>query len=136
MLIRTSAVPVTFTRSGCSVATGKWTDPWSGVTSTVAHDFQIDHTVPLANAWRSGAWSWSPARRVDYANDVADALHLVPIVGSENEAKGDGGPDQWRPPLRSAWCTYARVWDHIKAKWHLTATATEWNALTEMARTC
>ena len=31
VLIRTSAVPVTFTRSGCSVATGKWTDPWSGV---------------------------------------------------------------------------------------------------------
>jgi hypothetical protein len=136
LLIRTSAVPVTFTRSGCSVATGKWTDPWSGVTSTVARDFQIDHTVPLANAWRSGAWAWPAARRVDYANDLTDAFHLVPIVGAENEQKGDSGPDQWRPPRRSAWCTYARAWDRIKAKWDLTATAAEWSALTEMARTC
>ena len=134
--IRTSAAPVTFSRSGCSVKTGRWTDPWSGVTTTVAHDFQIDHTVPLANAWWSGAWRWTHTQRVAYANDLADVLHLVPIVASENESKGDNGPDQWRPPLRSAWCTYARTWNRIKAKWHLSATQSEWNALKQMARTC
>ena len=137
VLIRTSAVPVTFTRaSDCTVATGRWTDPWSGAVTTVAHDFQIDHTVPLADAWRSGAWSWTPARRVAYANDLADADHLVPIVASENEAKGDSSPDEWKPPDRRAWCRYALDWDHIKAKWHLSATAAEWNTLTAMAATC
>jgi hypothetical protein len=137
VLIRTSEVPVTFIRpAGCTVETGRWTDPWSGAVTTVAHDFQIDHTVPLANAWRSGAWSWPPARRIAFANDYADADHLVPIVASENEAKGDRSPDEWKPPDRGAWCRYARAWDRIKAKWHLSATPAEWNTLTTMSATC
>jgi hypothetical protein len=137
LLIRTSAVPVTFTGSGrCTVRTGRWTDPWSGVTATAARDFQIDHTVPLANAWRSGAWAWSRRQRVAYANDVIDPRHLVPIVASENESKRDRGPDEWKPPNRGAWCTYARVWDRIKVKWNLSATRAEWDALVAMAATC
>jgi hypothetical protein len=137
LLIRTSQVPVTFTTSSdCTVRTGRWIDPWSGAVTTVAHDFQIDHTVPLANAWASGAWAWTHDRRVAYANDLADLGHLVPILAHENEAKGDDGPDQWRPPSRSAWCRYALDWDRIKAKWHLTATPAEWAALREMSATC
>jgi hypothetical protein len=137
VLVHDSAAPVTYTTArDCTVKTGRWTDPWSGVATTVAHDFQIDHTVPLANAWASGAWAWNRAQRVDYANDFTDPDHLVPILGAENEAKGDDGPDAWRPPLRSAWCRYALVWDHIKAKWHLSATASEWNAILQMVATC
>ena len=137
LLIRASAAPVTFTSANnCTVKTGKWLDPWSGAVTTVAHDLQIDHTVPLANAWRSGAWSWTRDQRVAYTNDLADPDHLVAILSAENEAKGDDGPDQWRPPATSAWCRYALDWDHIKAKWHLTATPTEWSALQQMTRTC
>jgi hypothetical protein len=137
LLIRTSSVPVTFTRqSACTVKTGRWTDPWSGVTTTVAHDFQIDHTVPLANAWRSGAWSWTHQRRVAFANNLTDRLHLVPILASENGSKSDRGPDEWKPPNQSTWCRYALVWDRIKAKWHLSATRAEWDALVAMEATC
>lgn len=137
LLIRTSSLPVTFTRSSaCTVEAGRWTDPWSGITTTVAHHFQIDHTVPLANAWRSGAWAWTHQKRVSYANDLVDRRHLVPILASENESKSDNGPDEWKPPSRSAWCAYARIWDRIKAKWHLSATKAEWNALVAMAATC
>ena len=137
VLIRTSQAPVTFTRpSQCTVKTGRWTDPWSGVTTTVAHDFQIDHTVPLANAWRSGAWAWTHAQRVAYANDLTDTDHLVPILASENESKGDSGPDQWKPPNHGAWCRYALDWDHIAAKWHLNVTPAEWNAIVAMAANC
>jgi len=137
LLIRDSTAPVTFTTSHrCTVKTGRWVDPWSGFTTANAHDLQIDHTVPLANAWASGAWSWSHAQRVAYANDLTDPDHLVPIEAAENEAKSDDGPDAWRPPARSAWCHYAQVWDRIKVKWHLTATKGEWDALREMAATC
>ena len=137
VLIRTSAVAVTFTTAReCTVKTGRWTDPWSGVTTTLAHDLEIDHTVPLANAWQSGAWAWTAEQRVAYANDLTDLDHLVPILSAENESKGDDGPEAWRPPNRTAWCTYARVWDHIKAKWHLSATQEEWNEIVAMAATC
>jgi hypothetical protein len=137
LLIRTSRVPVTFTSSKrCTVKTGKWVDPWSSAVSPLAHDFQIDHTVPLANAWRSGAWSWTHDRRVAYANDLADKDHLVPILSAENEAKGDRGPDEWKPPMVASWCRYALDWDRIKAKWRLTATPGEWAALVRMAATC
>ncbi len=137
LLIHTSKIAVTFTNSrDCTVATGRWIDPWSGRVTTVAHTFQIDHTVPLANAWASGAWSWTHAQRIAYANDLADADHLVPILAGENESKGDDGPDGWRPPSRSAWCRYALDWDRIKATWHLSATVSEWNAVVEMAATC
>lgn len=137
LLVRTSRAPVTFTKpSDCTVATGRWTDPWSGVTTTVAHNLDIDHTVPLDNAWESGAWAWTRARRIAYTNDLADTDHLVPILLSENRSKGDRGPDAWKPPRRAAWCRYALDWDHIKAKWHLSATSTEWAALEQMDATC
>jgi hypothetical protein len=137
VLIAESNAPVAFTTTGgCTVKQGKWVDPWSGIATVVAHDFDIDHTVPLANAWRSGAWAWSPARRIAYANDLRDVDHLVAIDASENRAKGDDGPEAWRPRNPSAWCRYALAWDHIKARWHLSATAPEWAALREMTAAC
>ena len=137
VLIRRSLAPVTYTRpSDCTVATGKWIDPWSGIVTTKASAFQIDHTVPLANAWYAGAWSWTKAQRLAYANDITDLDHLVPITAHENDVKDANGPDKWKPPSKGAWCTYALVWDHIKAKWKLTATTTEWAAVVAMAKTC
>jgi hypothetical protein len=137
LLLRTSQAPVTFTTvRNCTVKAGRWVDPWSGAVATDAGDLQIDHTVPLGNAWRSGAWSWTRDRRVAYANDLADTDHLVAILAHENESKSDDGPEAWRPPSRSAWCRYALDWDHIKSKWNLSATPAEWSALQEMSGTC
>jgi hypothetical protein len=137
VLIRQSSAAVGFTTSGdCTVASGRWTDPWSGAVTTLAHTFDIDHTVPLANAWRSGASSWTAAERVDYANDLIDADHLLAISASDNRSKGDRGPDLWKPPQPSSWCRYALEWDRIKVRWHLTATRAEWDALVAMAATC
>jgi hypothetical protein len=137
VLIEESTAPVTFTTTrDCTVATGQWTDPWSGIVSTSARALDIDHTVPLANAWRSGAWAWTPEQRIAYANDLVDAPHLDAILLGENRSKGDDGPEQWRPPSRSAWCAYAQAWTQIKARWQLTATAAEWNAVVDLAAAC
>jgi hypothetical protein len=136
-LIAESQVPVTFTSAAsCTVVTGQWTDPWSGTVTTSASSLDVDHTVPLANAWRSGAWAWTPEQRVAYANDLDDPDHLIGIPLGENRSKSDDGPEAWRPPARSAWCLYARVWTAIKAKWSLTATPAEWAAILQLASTC
>ncbi len=136
VLIGQSLHPVTFAANGCTVATGLWHDPWSETQATVAQAFDIDHTVPAENAWVSGAWQWTNAQRVAFYNDLATTDLLLAIPASENRSKGDQGPDGWRPPTPIAWCRYARSWDHIKAKWHLSATVTEWSALVNMTRRC
>jgi hypothetical protein len=137
VLIAESRIPVTFTSSAsCTVATGQWVDPWSGAVTTSAPALEVDHTVALANAWRSGAWAWTAEQRLAFANDLADNGHLIAIPSAENQSKADDGPDGWRPPLGTAWCAYARVWTAIKARWNLSATPVEWSAILEMARTC
>jgi len=137
VLIAESRVPVTFTSpASCTVATGQWVDPWSGAVTTFASALEVDHTVALANAWRSGAWSWTREQRFAFANDLTHNGHLVAIPSAENQSKADDGPDVWRPPLGTAWCAYARVWTAVKARWNLSATPAEWSAILEMASTC
>lgn len=137
VLAAQSRVAVTYTSAAaCTVATGEWVDPWSGAVSTSARALDVDHTVPLANAWRSGAWQWDPQQRLAFANDLGAPGHLLAIPLGENRAKGDDGPEDWRPPSRASWCAYAQLWASIKARWDLSATPAEWAALQEMAATC
>jgi Protein of unknown function (DUF1524) len=92
--------------------------------------------VPLANAHRSGAWSWDADRRERYANDLDDPENLVAVGATVNRSKGDLGPEQWRPPDQNVWCSYAQSWLRIKARWGLTATLAEDNALYDMLTRC
>jgi hypothetical protein len=137
VLLQQSTEPVKYRPpKECVADSGLWIDPWSGKSTTVAKDLDIDHTVPLANAWRSGAWNWTMTRRVAYANDLDDEGHLLAILLGENRSKGDQGPEGWKPPDPDTWCRYAITWDRIKYKWNLTVTQAEWDALVEMANTC
>ena len=60
---------------GCSIA-GSWRSVYDGVTTTKASSFDIDHVVALKEAWDSGAWKWTPARRQGYANDLGNVRSL------------------------------------------------------------
>ncbi|HEX5094756.1 MAG TPA: HNH endonuclease family protein [Acidimicrobiia bacterium] len=129
-----STTPVVMT--GCAVQSGSWTDPWSGRSYTDPGEVEIDHTVALADAWRSGASTWTDARREQFANDLTDPMILNALASAENAAKSDKGPDAWKPPDQSSWCVYASAWVRIKLRWDLSATRAEWNALRTMLETC
>jgi hypothetical protein len=51
------------TDSSCAATSGSWYSPYDGATWTAASDVDIDHVVPLAEAWRSGADTWTTSRR-------------------------------------------------------------------------
>jgi hypothetical protein len=77
---------------GCSITAGTWLDPYTVRASTDSPEVDIDHVVPLANAWRSRASSasWSTADREAYANDPKV---LLSADDPANQAKGDKGPE-------------------------------------------
>lgn len=119
------------TDSQCRPVSGTWTSPYDNASYAKASKLQIDHVVPLGAAWAAGAWQWSDAQRQAFANDLSDP-ELLAVSASLNEAKGDKGPDRWKPPLRSFWPTYAADWVAVKAKYRLTVTASEKTALLSM----
>lgn len=71
----------------CALAGGKWRSPYDGVTTTDSSTFDIDHLVPLAEAWQSGAWKWSAATRQAYANDLGYRPDLIAVTAHENRSK-------------------------------------------------
>jgi hypothetical protein len=97
---------------------------------------EIDHLVPLANAWRSGAYLWTGDPRISFANDLSYPGHLNAVTAELNSAKSDAGPENWRPPAPEAWCPYAIDWVTTKDRWDLTVTPAEVAALRDMLRFC
>jgi hypothetical protein len=123
------------TGESCRITAGTWFSVYDGRTLTDPSDVDIDHMVPLANAWRTGAAGWTDEQREAFANDL-ERPQLLAVSASSNRSKGDQDPSQWRPPRQEYWCTYAQSWIAVKAHWQLAVTADEKAALTEMLGTC
>jgi uncharacterized membrane protein YgcG len=118
----------------CTVVTGRWKSIYDGLTWTQASDVDIDHLVPLAEAWDSGAKKWSPATRRAYANDLGDARSLIAMTDNLNQSKGDKDPAQWMPGQRR--CTYVAQWVAVKIRWSLKVDQAEKRALKNLGGDC
>lgn len=123
------------TSSACAATSGTWVSPYDGATWTAASDLDIDHVVPLKEAWLSGARDWTTARREALANDLTRP-QLVAVTDNVNESKGDKDPAKWMPPLTSYYCTYIRAWITVKHYYDLTIDSAEKTALTNYLADC
>ncbi|RZU53973.1 uncharacterized protein DUF1524 [Krasilnikovia cinnamomea] len=123
------------TDASCAAVSGSWYSPFDGATWYAASDVDIDHLVPLAEAWRSGANTWTTSRRQAFANDLTRP-QLIAVTDDVNQAKGDQDPATWQPSVYSYRCTYAKMWIAVKYHWSLTAQASEAGALQTMLDTC
>jgi hypothetical protein len=119
----------------CKITSGSWLSVYDGKTFTDPQQLDVDHMVPLAAAWRSGASKWTEEQRSEFANDLTRP-QLIAVSASSNRAKGDQDPSQWKPPNRDYWCTYAQHWIAVKSHWQLTITKAEQTALGDMLGTC
>jgi hypothetical protein len=123
------------TDSACAATSGRWYSPYDGGVRYAASDVDIDHVIPLAEAWRSGANSWTTSRRQSFANDLSRP-QLIAVTDNVNQSKGDQDPSTWQPPLSSYRCTYAKMWITVKYSWGLTLQSTEKTALQSTLNTC
>ena len=128
------AVSIPKLSSGCIFNGGKWISAYDGLTTTDYSTLDIDHMVPLSEAWRSGAWKWSPAQREAFANDLTDPRALVAVTASLNRQKSDQDPSTWLPPINQ--CAYVSNWIAIKVRYSLTVDTAEANALTTLVASC
>jgi hypothetical protein len=129
----TGAVSTQAIQGRCKVTQIRLVDPYTGRTLTSTAAIQIDHVVPLADAWRGGAGRWTDAQRQTFANDTAN---LLAVDGPTNEAKGDKPPDRWLPPQHDTWCRYAAVYAAISARYQLTVSVATRDTLREILVQC
>lgn len=126
VLIRDSSGPVSFRQQNhCVVERGNWDEPYRGQQVKDSSEIQIDHMVPLKNAYLSGAWQWNFQTRCMYANYMGNNFHLISANGIENMRKGDRGPDKYIPPSNTYRCQYLENWLKIKLIWRLRMTQEE-----------
>ncbi|MBB1256928.1 HNH endonuclease, partial [Streptomyces sp. OF3] len=118
----------------CRAVSGSWFSQFDGVTLHSASEVDIDHLVPLAEAWRSGAQTWSAAKRQSFANNLS-AAQLIAVSAGSNRAKGDKDPADWLP--RAAYqCVYARSWVWVKRNYAMKVDSAEKSALTSILNRC
>lgn len=118
--------------AGCTVIAGRWVSPYDGRTWTHPSAVDIDHLVPLKEAWDSGARTWSAAARTAFANDLSYAATLVAVTDNVNASKGDRDPAEWLPG--KARCRYATQWVAVKYRWQLAVDRREKRELSSLLR--
>jgi len=120
--------------AGCEVVGGRWRSLYDGDRTTNPSRFDIDHMVPLKEAWDSGAWRWTPATRERFANDLGFAGSLIAVSASSNRSKSDRDPSDWLP--ERAKCKYVKTWIAVKYRWRLAVDSQEKSELSRILRGC
>ncbi len=119
----------------CSnLAGGRWFSYYDRVSWTDSGRIDIDHMVPLAEAWDSGARNWTAAQREAYANDLGDYRTLVGVTDTVNQSKGDQDIAEWLPTFDR--CRYLREYVAVKIRWRLTVNSGEKTAMQNLAAGC
>lgn len=119
----------------CALRGGRWFSYYDGERTGDPSTFDVDHMVPLAEAWDSGARRWNAGTRKRFANDLVDRRSLVAVNASSNRAKSDSDPSEWLP-RKATRCRYVREYVAVKKRWRLTVDRPEKRALLRTARGC
>ena len=121
----------------CALSGGVWVSRYDALTETGSgRGFDIDHLVPLKEAWESGAHSWDSQQRERFANDLGYEHSLVGVSAGSNRSKGAQDPTTWLPPEASQRCWYTAAWIHVKVRWELSVDPAEADTLRNIISDC
>ena len=120
----------------CELIGGLWYSAFDGQYTEDDSSFDVDHMVPLKEAWDSGANAWSSDRRRAFANDLDLPQSLIAVSASSNRSKSDRDPADWLPPLASYRCQYVEDWVRVKVKWELSVDEREFSAIRNVLASC
>ncbi|MET9416531.1 DUF1524 domain-containing protein [Streptomyces klenkii] len=119
----------------CKVVGGRWHSEYDNRDMADPAHVDIDHIVPLRQAWGAGARDWTDRKRREFANDLTASPQLVAVSTWSNRRKMDKGPDQWMP-VAGAECNYSRAWIGVKDYYGLSVTGSEKAKLTQVLSGC
>lgn len=118
------------------VVSGTFIDPYTGLPVEVIGgaqaDADIDHIIPLKEAYVSGANKWSNEQRKDFANDMDN---LVYTASGVNRAKSDKDAGEWIPSYEPSQCIYAVKAIEVKGNYKLSVDSAEKAALQNLLDT-
>lgn len=100
----------------CRIAEGEVYDVYNQTIVSDLSILDIDHVVPLKEAWRSGAKDWPIGLKRKFANDLDN---LVPTHQSTNRSKQDKDPAEWLEVHEDSVCLYLTLWNRVKIKYDL-----------------
>ena len=120
----------------CAITGGRWFSIYDNVETTDSSTFDIDHMVPLSEAWDSGAWNWNADQRKHFANDLDQPFFLIAVTATSNRSKSDRDPAEWMPPNANYHCEYVRIWIEVKRAWDLSVDQAEHDYLTRKLASC
>lgn len=138
-VLRRDLIDIELDWDGCRVVSGVLHDPFSGETidfvrgPVSSEEVQIDHLVPLNDAWQKGAQHWTAAKREQFANDP---INLLAVSGDMNFDKGSSDASFWMPPNTNFHCEYVSLQIVTKAHYNLWITTYERDAFEKALRTC
>ncbi|MEU8949386.1 HNH endonuclease family protein [Streptomyces sp. NPDC048489] len=130
------AVTVPAVGPNCVLTGETWYSPYDDQYLDSAKKGDVDHLVPLAAVWDSGASAWTPKEREAYANDLDDPRALIAVSAASNRSKADKDPSTWMPPYAGYRCQYLTDWIASKTRYRLTVDSTQQAALTESLAHC
>ncbi|MFL0564881.1 DUF1524 domain-containing protein [Microbacterium sp. 179-I 1D1 NHS] len=123
----------------CVVTSGILDDPFTGEriafergedTSSLV---QIDHVVPLSDAWQKGAQQLTAHQRETLGNDP---LNLLAVDGAANAQKSDSDAATWLPKNTEFRCSYVARQVSVKVAYELWVTQAERDAIERILTGC
>ena len=121
--------------TSCKKLKGPWYSIYDDKTLSDPRKLEIDHVVALAEAWDSGAATWSKAQKASFANDLSP-YSLQAVTTTINRFKSDKDFGEYKPRTSKAKCFLANAVVITKWRWDLSVDKKEFDSLKTTLKSC